>query len=272
MRLFPFILCLAFVSTNVFAVAIQLTKNRDMLFATSSPGDGAAIINPGDAASSKYTVTGNAFATFDITFPSGTINMVNGANTIGTTTWTSDVTSPGTLDGGGTATIYIGATRDALGAGQASGSYSATHSVSVQYSGGVGLIRTVAANHTVVVVPSISLTNLTGISFPDAARDDAAATVAPGASSASYTVTGEAGYVYTVSLPADGTIVMETAGGGSADKEIAVNTFTSSPSGTGTIGGGGTDTLYVGGTRAAIRNTQTQGNYTGSFLVTVTYQ
>ncbi len=273
MRNLPILAVLLSSTQILFGVAIQLSKNRDMQFASSSPSDAAQTINAGDATSTKYTVTGNAGDTFDITFPSGTINMIDGANTIATNTWTSNLTSPGTLDGTGTAIIYIGATRAALGPAQASGNYTANHSLSVQYSGGVGPTRTVVATHSISVYSGISLTKTADLIFADAYRNDAAAAIVPGASSAAYTVTGQANAVYTVSLPANGTVVMSTGGGGTANKEIHVDTFTSNPSGTGTLSGAGTDTLYVGATRAAILGTQvTASDYQGSFMVTVTYQ
>jgi len=269
----PVLLFFILLPRFVYAVGIQITKNRDLAFLQAAPGDGSAVVIAGNAGSSKFTVTGNAGATFDITFPSGTINMVNGASTIGTTTWTSDLTTPGTLDGTGTAVLYIGATHDALGGGLGNGTYTGSHSVSVQYTGAVGPIRTAAADHTLSVISSISVSKSSDLSFPDAARGDAGLTIAPGISSAVFSVSGHANTVYTITLPNDGVVTMETGGGGSADNIIGVNSFASNPSGTGTTDGAGNQTLYVGATRAAISGTQTQAsNYTGSFNITVTYQ
>lgn len=136
---------------------------------------------------------------------------------------------------------------------------------------------TASADATITVVSDITIAKDSGkdLLFANAARNDAADTIAPADSNAaSFTVSGEAGHTYSITLPADGTVVMTTGAGVAADDQIAVNSFTSNPAAgnNGVIGGGGTQTLKVGATRAAIRATQTQANdYTATFNVTVTY-
>lgn len=131
------------------------------------------------------------------------------------------------------------------------------------------------ANALQVVITSISITKVSDLDFGSAAQGDAAKTVAPGAAenaeNASFTVAGEPSTAYTITLPADGAVKMVTAGGGAANKEINVTSFASSPSGTGTIGAGGTQTLFVGATRDALLAGQTTGSYSGAFTVAVVY-
>jgi len=125
------------------------------------------------------------------------------------------------------------------------------------------------------VTAAISIAKVSDLDFGTGAQGDGAKAVAPGAAenaeNASFTVTGEASQAYTISLPADGSVVMSTGGGGTADTEIGVEGFTSFPDTTGTLGAGGTETLYVGATRDALRATQTPGSYSGVFTVTVVY-
>lgn len=88
------------------------------------------------------------------------------------------------------------------------------------------------------------------------------ATVAP----ATFTVTGLAAAVYTISLPASTTIT-------SGANNMTVNTFTSDPTPTGTLTGG-TSTLRVGA-QLNVSGSQAAGIYdnVGSpFTVTVNYQ
>jgi hypothetical protein len=86
-------------------------------------------------------------------------------------------------------------------------------------------------------------------------------------SSASFTVTGQAGFTYSISLPADGTVSLT-----GPVPAMAANTFISSP--TVAAGGlltGGTETLYVGATLSVAAN-QPAGAYTSAnFTVTVNY-
>ncbi|PLB86940.1 hypothetical protein C0T31_02470 [Dysgonamonadaceae bacterium] len=78
---------------------------------------------------------------------------------------------------------------------------------------------------------------------------------------ASFTVNGEVGYTYSISLPSSINIT-HTDG----STTMAVDDFTS----TGGLLTGGTETLYVGATLNVGPN-QTSGTYTGTFNVTVAY-
>jgi hypothetical protein len=95
--------------------------------------------------------------------------------------------------------------------------------------------------------------------------DATLSTAAPTSAAGSFTVTGESGLVYTITLPADGVVTL--TGPGTA---MPVNTFVSNPSGTGTLTGG-TSTLTVGAT-LTVGFPQTSGAYSGNFIVRVDYQ
>jgi hypothetical protein len=86
-----------------------------------------------------------------------------------------------------------------------------------------------------------------------------------GMSPATFTVGGEPNATYAISLPDDVTVTLTGPG-----DPMAVTDFVSSPSGTGTLSGGGSETLYVGGT-LNVGAAQVAGAYTGTFDVTVTY-
>lgn len=80
---------------------------------------------------------------------------------------------------------------------------------------------------------------------------------------ASFTVNGEGTLTYAITLPpSDVTLI-------SGSDSMTVNTFSSDPSGTGTLAAG-TQTLSVGATLNVAAN-QPAGNYTGNFNVIVDY-
>jgi len=84
-----------------------------------------------------------------------------------------------------------------------------------------------------------------------------------GITSASFTVTGIPLLTFAITLPSSAAI---TAGGNS----MTVNTFTSSPSGTGQLSVLGSQTVTVGAT-LNVGASQASGSYTGTFSVTVVY-
>jgi hypothetical protein len=103
------------------------------------------------------------------------------------------------------------------------------------------------------LLSTIQLTpaNVRTVTSGDAALSGAAPTSAAGS--------------YTITLPADGVVTL--TGGGAP---MAVNTFVSNPSGTGTLTGG-TSTLTVGAT-LTVAIGQVSGPYSGNFIVRVDYQ
>jgi spore coat protein U-like protein len=150
----------------------------------------------------------------------------------------------------------------------------------------------VTADASATIVAPISITQDNGLNFGSIAAGSTAsdvrvtpagarsitnggnATLSVGgaaASAASFTVTGSAGYQYTVSLPADDIVTLSDGGTNS----MAVNSFnflaTNNNATTGTgILTGGSDILKVGATLLVSAN-QAAGSYTGTFDVTVNY-
>ena len=130
----------------------------------------------------------------------------------------------------------------------------------------IGLVKTVdldfgnvavsAALGTVAMSPAGVRTPLGGVTLPATAGSPAAA---------SFTVTGTSGYTYSITLP----LVATTVAFGAFN--MSVDTWTSNPSGTGTLVAG-TQTLNVGATLHVAGN-QNPGLYTSAvpFSVTVNY-
>lgn len=81
---------------------------------------------------------------------------------------------------------------------------------------------------------------------------------------AQFAVTGTADATYAITLPANDTVTLSDG-----SHTMAVNNFTSTPSGAGTLTGG-SQVLRVGATLTA-GNVQAPGSYTGSFNVSVQY-
>lgn len=83
---------------------------------------------------------------------------------------------------------------------------------------------------------------------------------------AQFTVSGDPNFTYAITLPANGTVTL----GDGAGHSMSVSNFTSSPSLTGQLSGGGSQQLSVGAT-LNVGNNQPTGAYSGSFIVTVNY-
>jgi hypothetical protein len=83
-------------------------------------------------------------------------------------------------------------------------------------------------------------------------------------SPAQFSLNGTPNLVYSITLPANGTVVLTKAGGGS----MSLTQFTSTPSGTGTLSGSGQQTVSVGAT-ITVGAGATPGSYSGVFVLTV---
>jgi len=88
-----------------------------------------------------------------------------------------------------------------------------------------------------------------------------------GGTVAQFNITGNPNATYAVTLPDNDVVTITIAGGGSS---MAVNGFVSSPAATGTLNGGGAQTLKVGAT-LTVGAGQAVGNYSGTFNVIVVY-
>lgn len=88
----------------------------------------------------------------------------------------------------------------------------------------------------------------------------------PGGSPAQFTVTGEPNSVYSIGLPADGSVVLTSSSGDT----IPVQSFSTSPNGAGQLSAGGAQTISVG---AALKvgAGQRVGSYSGTFQVFLNY-
>jgi hypothetical protein len=128
---------------------------------------------------------------------------------------------------------------------------------------GLSLVKTADLNFG-SVVPGASAGTV--VMTPAGARTAAGGTSlgsATGASAGAFQVSGLGGAAYSITLPAATTIT-------SGANNMTVNTFTSTPNGTGSLNGGGNQTLAIGAT-LQVGASQPTGTYTGSFNVTVTY-
>lgn len=124
------------------------------------------------------------------------------------------------------------------------------------------------------VLTAIAVDKVSDLLFSEASGGAAAETVAADtvetAQNASFTVTGEPSRAVTVTLPADGTVIMTTGGGGTTESQIPVNQFTSNS--LAAIDPSGTSNLFVGATRSALAANQVSGDYQADFIVDVVYQ
>lgn len=120
-----------------------------------------------------------------------------------------------------------------------------------------GNVAVNATPGTVVMTPAGARSVTGGCTLP-------AVTGSP--SAASFDVTGAANYTYAITLPAAATTISFGA------NNMTVDTWTSTPSGTGTLSGAGAQTLTVGAT-LHVGGSQAAGTYTSAtpFTVTVNY-
>jgi hypothetical protein len=136
---------------------------------------------------------------------------------------------------------------------------------------------------TASLVPAVSIAKTTDMNFGMAAAGATTGTVvlpasaspvrsftggaeigSPlGTASAAFSVSGAANATYAITLPSNATLSFST-------NNMTVNAFTSAPAGSGNVGAGGVQTVYVGGTLNVGVN-QVQGAYAGTFNVTVAY-
>lgn len=91
---------------------------------------GASLVCVGTPSAVDFTVTGTADATVGVTLPSGSVNLVNGANTIALSNFTSTASTVTLM--AGSAGFSVGGDL-AIANGQAAGVYTGTFPVTVEY-------------------------------------------------------------------------------------------------------------------------------------------
>ena len=117
------------------------------------------------------------------------------------------------------------------------------------------------------IQPEAGATTVT-LSTAGVATPSGATVVTGSPSQGVFTVTGTEAATYSITLPADG-IVQLTGPGPAMD----VDGFNHDAGGTPTIGVGGTSTLNIGAVLSVAGSaTQTAGDYSGTYDVTVDYQ
>jgi hypothetical protein len=118
-----------------------------------------------------------------------------------------------------------------------------------------------------VIVPSESSGTVTISSTSDRTHDGGVELVASISGAASFNISGASNTPYTVTLPGTDTIKIS-----SGSNTMQIHNFTvSSTSGSLQIGSDGKSTFNVGG-KLEVGENQPEGNYTGTFEVTVAYQ
>jgi hypothetical protein len=120
-----------------------------------------------------------------------------------------------------------------------------------------GNVAVSTAAGTVIMTPTGSRSMTGGVTLPATTGTVTAA---------SFTVSGAANYTYSITLPSTATTISYLT------NNMTVNAFTSSPTPTGVLSAGGTQTLTVGAT-LNVGASQVAGNYTSAtpFTVTVNY-
>lgn len=155
---------------------------------------------------------------------------------------------------GFTAGAYAQATATATASATVVTPIGITKSVDMNF----GNVATNGTAGTVVLAPAGSRTQTGGVTLPATGGTVAAA---------SFAVTGEGAYTYAITLPSTNYTVTKAAG----TETMTINTFTSTPTGTGTLASGA-QTLTVGAT-LNVGASQVSGAYTNAtgFDVTVNY-
>jgi len=132
------------------------------------------------------------------------------------------------------------------------------------------------ANVTSYVVRAINIEKISDLNFGIGIPGDSSKVVLPGTvendENASFKISGEPGAVFNISLPMSSGIVINNGAGGSAQTEIKITNFKTNVDNTfPKFNEQGQFKLFVGATRASIRQDQIPGPYVGFFPVVVVY-
>ena len=99
----------------------------------SKTGSVFLLSQGGISTAAQFTVSGTAGATYAITLPAdGTVALSSGSNTMAVNSFVSFPSAMGTLSGGGTQLLSVGATLT-VGNAQPPGSYAGSFSVTINY-------------------------------------------------------------------------------------------------------------------------------------------
>lgn len=284
--------------------APSITKYTNISLGSIVPGasPGTAILNaPSGTRSSTggtnlgpslgtslgtLTLSGKAGNGWAIVAGSGipfNLNRAGGGTiTVTTVVFEPSATNTGTFPASGTTGFYYLGVSASVGTSAVTPAGDYTGSITLRVNDTTnGRNGTTTFTVTAKVDPVITLAKLTDLRFGDIFTGPTAGTVTlspAGARSATggaglgalspvgaatFTVTGAPSATYAITLPAS--ITLSAPGG-----TLTVSPLTSSPSLTGLLNASGTQSLAVGGTLAVAAN-QTDGNYTGTFNVTVAY-
>ena len=127
---------------------------------------------------------------------------------------------------------------------------------------------------TQTIVHRIHISKISDLNFGEASPGDGPKTIfASGVETrenASFEVQGEPLRSFQIVLPGKNSVKMVN-GSGSANREIVIQDFNSSPSNGGSLDFNGKKIVFVGATRPAISPNQKVGDYIGQFYVTVVY-
>ncbi len=215
----------------------------------------------------SFTLSDNSATAVDMTGPSSNTVKITGGS------WPS---SPSVLPV--TTAMKLGV-KITIASTATRGTYTGTYTLKVTDSS--NNTDTQIFTVTVLVTQVIGITSSAGLDFGDVFRGPSAGTVlltAAGVrtssltlgalhavSAAAFTVTGGANATYAITLPTSITLT-----GPAGSTAMTVDTFTSNPGSTGTLSSGGTQVLTVGASLDVGAN-QADGDYNGTFTVTVTY-
>ena len=134
------------------------------------------------------------------------------------------------------------------------------------------LIELIIMSSILAQAKAIKISTISNIDFGTGVPGDASKTVIPGTSetsvNGSFQITGDSNRAYTIVLPTSASI---TTGSGANSDSIAISNFTSFPSGNGLLDATGSQMMYLGATRAALKSNQKSGSYSGSYSITVVY-
>jgi len=118
---------------------VQITRQQNLTFGISAPGDTARTISPHDSArAAGFRVRGEPGHAYSVTLPpEGKIFLTKGDTptldeAIAVSKFTTNSSNP-TFDKDGSHTLYVGATREALRPSQSPGEYLGTFTVTVTY-------------------------------------------------------------------------------------------------------------------------------------------